>query len=93
MNARTIAGVQAQIAQPTDLYEFIRAARYDLSGTDYPGALELGSWLAAHFGSAREKRVVLSLFMVALESHSELSGIAQRELVEDYLAHVDLKSL
>ena len=82
MNAITVtnAGLTLKFDQPKDVTEFIRAARYDLSGTDYPGALQLATQLAQQFDNVRESRMVAALMIVALEGGGDTGGAALDEL-------------
>lgn len=92
--AATLAGLEAQIAVPTDVTKFIRAARADLAGTDYPGALQLGQSLAAILkqegATPREIRLFAARYTVALEDYEPEADEAIHQIVAT-LADVDLK--
>lgn len=90
----TLAGIKAQITVPTDVAEFIHAARADYSGSDYPGALELGHALAAILkaegATPRELRLFAAQYVVALEDYNQESSAAQQAIM-GRLANVDFK--
>ena len=92
--ALTIAGVEAQIAVPTDVESFIRSARADLAGTDYPGALQLGQALqrilVLEDFLPREVRLFLARYVVALEDYDEEAREAIHQITVT-LGNVDLK--
>ena len=90
----TLAGIKAQITVPTDVAEFIHAARADYACSDYPGALELGQELAAILKlegfTPREVRLFAALYVVALEDYNPESSAAQQRILEK-LGNVDFK--
>lgn len=92
--ALTIAGVEAQIAVPTDVESFIRSARADLAGTDYPGALQLGQALqrilVLEGFLPREVRLFSARYVVALEDYDEEAREAIHQITVT-LGNVDLK--
>ena len=85
MTSRTLAGLEAQITVPTDVIEYIHAARDDLSGTDYPGALALATALQEirrqEGHSLREVRRFSAWFVIALEGHSDQASEAMGEIL------------
>lgn len=94
MNARTLSGLEAQIAMPTDVSSFIRAAQNDFSGTDYPGALQLGQALAAMLKAegflTREILLFSARYVVALEDSGEAAADALFQ-IEQTLGQIDFK--
>ena len=97
MNTRTLPGLAAQVAVPTDVIQYVRDGWRDLSGTDYPGALDLlkaltGSLVAQH-AAPREIRTFHAWFIIALEAPTcEIASIAQNKML-DTLSNYDLKAL
>lgn len=95
MNARTIAGVQAQITYPSDVVEYLRAARADLAGTDYPGALELLKALTPMLSAQRhlthrEMRTFHARYILALEGYDD-EARENIAYVEEVLGECDFK--
>ena len=87
------------ISVPTDVTEFIHRARigmYDTmnSGTDYPGALQVGTTLQTILSQEkflqREIRMFSALFVIALEGDNEQSSSAQQDILQ-FLSLIDLK--
>lgn len=92
-------GTDLHISVPTDVCEHIHTARYGipdtmLSGTDYPGMLQLGTTLQHILNQEgflmREIRMFSALFVVALEGDSEQSSNAQQDILST-LGNIDLK--
>lgn len=96
MTARTLAGLSPQVAQPTDVSAFIRAARADLAGTDYPGALALADTLASALrrrgALVREVRLFAARFIIALEDDGDVTEDAIFQ-IEQTLAELDFKNI
>lgn len=90
-----IENIERQIVVPTDIRAFITDARRDLSGTDYPGAMELGKKLAAVLNAegflAREIRLFSAHYVVALEDSGEAAADALFQ-IEQTLGLIDLKN-
>lgn len=90
----TLAGLEAQISVPTDVSSFIRAARSDYSGTDYPGALQLGQALTDILKQEgflpREVRLFAARYTVALEDYDPEAHEAIYQ-IEQTLSLVDFK--
>lgn len=90
----TIPGLAAQIVQPSDVLEFLQAARQDLSGTDYPGALQLGQALqrilVLEGFTPREVRTFSANYVLALEGYSDQAHECIYQISEA-LALVDFK--
>ena len=82
------------LAMPTDVAEFIHAARSDYSGTDYPGALELGKALAAIITkegfTPREVRLFSARYVIALEDYNDESNEAVHQIMHS-LRNVDFE--
>lgn len=95
MNARTLTGLASQISVPTDVAEYLRAARVDLSGTDYPGALELlkalTDKLVSQHASPRGIRTFHARYILALEGYDD-EAAANIDYLLDVLSNYDLKA-
>lgn len=88
-----VDNLKAAIVVPTDVAEFIRNARADYSGTDYPGALQLGQALAGILKSEgflpREVRTFTARYALALEGYPDEASENIFQIMET-LSHVNL---
>lgn len=96
MTTQILKNLEAQVSTPTTIIEFFYYARRDLSGTDYPGALQLVTALChvlTNEGySMREARLFSANCVIALEgTTSEVVTNANWHIL-DTLENIDLKA-
>lgn len=90
-----IENIERQIVVPTDIRAFITDARRDLSGTEYPGALQLGQALQriliAEDFTPREIRFLMARYVIALEDYDDVA-LEALDSIMGVLALIDFKN-